>query len=65
MAIRVSLPRELTENLESQFDDIFNLICITRNDAGQLSSQISSAEKISTCSILLDKERFASIILRV
>jgi hypothetical protein len=34
MAIRSTLPRELSEDLESQFDGIFNLIRITRNDAG-------------------------------
>jgi hypothetical protein len=28
------LPRELSEDLESQFDGIFNLIRVTRNDAG-------------------------------
>jgi hypothetical protein len=34
MGIRVTLPRELSEDLESQFDGIFNLIRVTRNDAG-------------------------------
>lgn len=34
IAIRRNLPRELSENLESQFDGIFNLIRVTRNDAG-------------------------------
>lgn len=34
MAIRSTLPRELSEDLESQFDGIFNLIRVTRNDAG-------------------------------
>lgn len=34
MTIRGTLPRELSEDHESQFDGIFNLIRITRNDAG-------------------------------
>jgi hypothetical protein len=34
MGIRGTLPRELSEDLESQFDGIFNLIRVTRNDAG-------------------------------
>lgn len=34
IAIRSTLPRELSEDLESQFDGIFNLVRITRNDAG-------------------------------
>ena len=34
MMIRGTLPRELSEDLESQVDGIFNLIRITRNDAG-------------------------------
>ena len=34
MSIRHTLPRELSEDLESQFDGIFNLIRVTRNDAG-------------------------------
>lgn len=34
VALRASLPRDLSEDLESQFDGIFNLIRITRNDAG-------------------------------
>jgi len=34
MAIRRTLPRELSDDLESQFDGIFNLISVTRNDAG-------------------------------
>lgn len=29
-----SLPRELSENVELQLDAVFNLIRITRNDAG-------------------------------
>lgn len=34
MGIRGTLPRELSEDLESQFDGTFNLIRVTRNDAG-------------------------------
>lgn len=34
MTIRRTLPPELSDNLESQFDGIFNLIRVTRNDAG-------------------------------
>jgi hypothetical protein len=34
MSIKGHLPRELSEDLESQFDGIFNLIRVTRNDAG-------------------------------
>lgn len=34
MSIRGTLPPELSEDLESQFDGIFNLIRVTRNDAG-------------------------------
>jgi len=34
MIIRKTLPKELSEDLESQFDGIFNLIRVTRNDAG-------------------------------
>ena len=39
MSIRKSLPRDLSENLESQFEGIFNLIRITRNDAGHPTGQ--------------------------
>lgn len=34
MAVRQTLPQELSEDLESQLDGIFNLIRVTRNDAG-------------------------------
>jgi len=34
LAIRRTLPPKLSEDLESQFDGIFNLIRVTRNDAG-------------------------------
>jgi hypothetical protein len=34
MSIRGTLPRELSEDLESQFDGTFNMIRVTRNDAG-------------------------------
>lgn len=34
VSIRGTLPRQLSEDLESQFDGIFNLIRVTRNDAG-------------------------------
>lgn len=39
MSIRGTLPRELSEDLESQFDGIFNLIRVTRNDAGHPTGQ--------------------------
>ena len=34
MSIRGTLPKELSEDLESQFDGTFNMIRVTRNDAG-------------------------------
>jgi len=34
MSVRQILPQELSDDLESQFDGIFNLIRITRNDTG-------------------------------
>jgi hypothetical protein len=34
VSIRKLLPRDLSEDLESQFEGIFNIIRITRNDAG-------------------------------
>lgn len=34
VAIRKNLPEALSDDLESQFDGIFNLIRVTRNDAG-------------------------------
>jgi hypothetical protein len=34
MGIKETLPKKLKEDLESQFDGIFNLIRVTRNDAG-------------------------------
>ncbi|MDQ1279668.1 MAG: hypothetical protein QG670_930 [Thermoproteota archaeon] len=34
MAIKANLPQDLSEDLESQFEGIFNLIRVTRNDAG-------------------------------
>lgn len=40
IAIRNTLPRGLSEDLESQFDGIFTLIRVTRNDAGHPSGRI-------------------------
>ena len=40
IALRKSLPRKLAENLESQFDGIFTLIRVTRNDAGHPSGRL-------------------------
>lgn len=40
IAIRKNLPSDLSKDLESQFDGIFNLIRITRNDAGHPSGRI-------------------------
>jgi hypothetical protein len=39
MNIRATLPKELSNELEFQFDGIFNLIRLARNDAGHPSGQ--------------------------
>lgn len=52
MQIRNKLSHELEENLDSDLDGIFNLIRVTRNDAGHPTSKTIRRDHVFNCLIL-------------